>query len=96
MSIKQLYNDNLRKLPNEYGDVSVMPIFGCLKSVSLSIDCFVCYKALCLINFQDNIQKDKNVEMEVLNTFFKASFNDSGKPVILPVNGAGRWRYRDF
>ena len=24
MSIKQLYNDNLRKLPNEYGDVSVM------------------------------------------------------------------------
>ena len=25
MGIKQLYNDNLRKLPNEYGDVSVMP-----------------------------------------------------------------------
>ena len=24
MYIKQLYNDNLRKLPNEYGDVSVM------------------------------------------------------------------------
>ena len=24
MDIKQLYNDNLRKLPNEYGDVSVM------------------------------------------------------------------------
>ena len=24
MVIKQLYNDNLRKLPNEYGDVSVM------------------------------------------------------------------------
>ena len=24
MGIKQLYNDNLRKLPNEYGDVSVM------------------------------------------------------------------------
>ena len=23
MGIKQLYNDNLRKLPNEYGDVSV-------------------------------------------------------------------------
>ena len=24
MGIKQLYNDNLWKLPNEYGDVSVM------------------------------------------------------------------------
>ena len=24
MGIKQLYNDNLRQLPNEYGDVSVM------------------------------------------------------------------------
>ena len=24
MGIIQLYNDNLRKLPNEYGDVSVM------------------------------------------------------------------------
>ena len=24
MCIKQLYNDNLRKLPKEYGDVSVM------------------------------------------------------------------------
>ena len=24
MGIKKLYNDNLRKLPNEYGDVSVM------------------------------------------------------------------------
>ena len=27
MGIKQLYNDNLRKLPNEYGDVSVMVRF---------------------------------------------------------------------
>ena len=27
MGIKQLYNDNLRKLPNEYGDVSVMNYF---------------------------------------------------------------------
>ena len=26
MGIKQLYNDNLRKLPNEYGDVSVMGV----------------------------------------------------------------------
>ena len=24
MGIKKLYNDNLRKLPNEYGDVYVM------------------------------------------------------------------------
>ena len=24
MGIKQIYNDNLRKLPNEYGDDSVM------------------------------------------------------------------------
>ena len=24
MDIEQLYNDHLRKLPNEYGDVSVM------------------------------------------------------------------------
>ena len=24
MGIKQFYNDNLRELPNEYGDVSVM------------------------------------------------------------------------
>ena len=30
MGIKQLYNDNLRKLPNEYGDVSVM---SCLRSL---------------------------------------------------------------
>ena len=26
MGIKQLYNDNLRKLPNEYGDVSVLAV----------------------------------------------------------------------
>ena len=24
MGVKQLYNDNVRKLPNEYGDFSVM------------------------------------------------------------------------
>ena len=28
MGIKQLYNDNLRKLPNEYGDVSVMVLYN--------------------------------------------------------------------
>ena len=27
MVIKKLYNDNLQKLPNEYGDVSVMSEF---------------------------------------------------------------------
>ena len=27
MDIKHLYNDNLRKLPNNYGDVSVMMFF---------------------------------------------------------------------
>ena len=27
MGIKELYNDNFRKLPNEYGDVSVMSSF---------------------------------------------------------------------
>ena len=27
MGIKQLYNDTLQKLPNEYGDVSVMAIY---------------------------------------------------------------------
>ena len=26
MGIKQLYNDNLRTLPNEYGDISIMVI----------------------------------------------------------------------
>ena len=31
MGIKKLYNDNLRKLPNEYGDVSVM--FSCCNVV---------------------------------------------------------------
>ena len=28
MGIKRLYNDNLRKLPNEYRDVSVMTSFS--------------------------------------------------------------------
>ena len=29
MGIKQLYNDNLPKLPNEYEDVSVMEMIFC-------------------------------------------------------------------
>ena len=31
MGTKQIHNDNLRKLPNEYGDVSVM-YFGHMSS----------------------------------------------------------------
>ena len=34
MGIKQLYNDNLRKLPNEYGAVSVMNIKENLKKTT--------------------------------------------------------------
>ena len=37
MGIKQLYNDNLRKLPNKYGDVSVMRHFEIVKIVDKSI-----------------------------------------------------------
>ena len=40
MGIKQLYNDNLRKLPNEYGDVSVMFYLKNFKILSLMVlDC---------------------------------------------------------
>ena len=42
MGIKQLYNDNLRKLPNEYGDVSVMfrPVFNAKQVIHLAYFCF--------------------------------------------------------
>ena len=33
MGIKQLYNDNLRKLPNKYGNFSVMPGYYHFKEV---------------------------------------------------------------
>ena len=36
MGIKQLNNDNLRKLPNEYGDVSVMFYIDEFVAVNLS------------------------------------------------------------
>ena len=41
MGIKQLYNDNLRKLPNEYGDVSVMTfrLRQILQNFSLGTKC---------------------------------------------------------
>ena len=35
MGIKQLYNDNLRKLPNEYGDISVMMYLKYLQCTSV-------------------------------------------------------------
>ena len=38
MGIKQLYNDNLRKLPNEYGDVSVMNSFSSLMMFSIDFE----------------------------------------------------------
>ena len=37
MDIKQLYNDNLRKLPNEYGDVSVKDFFMKCANVAFSV-----------------------------------------------------------
>ena len=45
MGIKQLYNDNLRKLPNKYGDVSVMLIsFECIICISehFFMICVIC------------------------------------------------------
>ena len=33
MGIKQQYNDNLRKLPNEYGDVSLMALEGRISGI---------------------------------------------------------------
>ena len=35
MGIQQLYDDNLRKLPNEYGDVSVMCFIGAKPGLSI-------------------------------------------------------------
>ena len=46
MGIKQLYNDNLRKLTNEYGDVSVMYMHVIRMEVNqgLKYAQFVCLK----------------------------------------------------
>ena len=38
MGIEELYNDNLRKLPNEYGDVSVMSCLLQQKRFKISKD----------------------------------------------------------
>ena len=45
MGIKQLYNDKLRKLPNEYGDVSIMLFFdicSILQQICVNIIIFIC------------------------------------------------------
>ena len=55
MGIKLLYNDNLRKVPNEYGDVSAMqavdvfvvqameaPAFALSSSLSVLLVFFIC------------------------------------------------------
>ena len=52
MGIKPLYNDNLRKLPNEYGDVSVM----CIENVTADQ-----IKPLYKIRFQYNKSKSGTV-----------------------------------
>ena len=62
MGIKQLYNDNLRKLPNEYGDVSVLPGYyhfkevcpGELKEIS------VCLWPFTVFNKHVHIRSGKN------------------------------------
>ena len=43
MGIKQLYNDNLRKLPNEYGDVSVMMLIMHVQHESLCFSVEICF-----------------------------------------------------
>ena len=45
MGIKQLYNDNLRKLTNKYGDVSVMDFYSISNGSSF---CFVSIGPVCL------------------------------------------------
>ena len=46
MGIKQLYNDNLRKLPNEYGDVSVMQNFTTIFHSVQEIGPFLLFQSL--------------------------------------------------
>ena len=43
MGIKQLYNDNLRKSPNEYGDVSVMITGNNMALIRLEYWSLTCY-----------------------------------------------------
>ena len=45
MGITQLYNDNLRKLPNEYGDVSAMYVLAFLTAGTNCKICFVWIKS---------------------------------------------------
>ena len=59
MGIKQLYKDNLRKLPNEYGDVSVMSIaVGSYLSHSISL-----IDALCLLGLPLDVHYLCNLEV---------------------------------
>ena len=48
MGINQLYNDNLRKLPNEYEDVSVMTYIG---SVLFRTSGYTCAKQASKVPF---------------------------------------------
>ena len=41
MGIKQLYNDNLPKLPNEYGNVSVMVRLPFTKDANVNLSYFL-------------------------------------------------------
>ena len=42
MGIKQIYNDNLRKLPKEYGDVSVMVSWIAIERILLGDEHNLC------------------------------------------------------
>ena len=54
MGIKQLYNDNLRKLPNEDGDVSVMIILirSCISETIRYLNCL----SIVLLKVFDSLQ----------------------------------------
>ena len=60
MGIKQLYNDILRKLPSEYGDVSVM---SQLIYIFLKFQCVFCALNFSLAN--TNISEESYFRMKV-------------------------------
>ena len=62
MGIKQLYNDNLRKLPNEYGNVSVMQTL------------IVCFMKLKLMTFMEIYSNIKNYLIIVITQKTVSSF----------------------
>ena len=70
MGIKQLYNDNLRKLPNKYGDVSVMCV--CLQNQAYqSTETIACQQrrtdSVCSFSVLGKVQSQQNYPMYVLN-----------------------------